>query len=98
MKHKGKHVFSLPTFVHMAFTSWTEKDKAARKKAAAIAQWRWGMGAECAPITGSPHSHSTLMTHLPAEDGSDWSVKWNKHSFGARQALIGFRQRPSIQN
>lgn len=32
MKHKGKHVFSLPTFVHMAFTSWTEKDKAARKK------------------------------------------------------------------
>lgn len=56
------------------------------------------MGAKCAPVTGSPHSHSTLMTHLAAEDGSDWSVKWNKHGFGARQVLIGYRRRPSIRN
>lgn len=73
-----------------------EEDKAAKKRPPLLAR-DGGMGAECGPVTGSPHSHSTLMTHAAAEGLSDWSAKWNKHGFGAGRAPIGRCGRPSIQ-
>lgn len=90
-----KHVFFLTEFSTHGFY---KRNMRRTKRLKTSRHCRLGMGGMGAPLTvSSPHSHSALLTHSPATDGSDWSAKWNKHGFGARRAPIGCSRRPSIQ-